>query len=93
MSEPVHSVHVTQPAFGLIRVWSPLVGGAWFYTNQASQSERQRLAITILPAVSGTPSSAFKEDTRISNELQALGLRFVRYNKREVSHVRLRVSM
>ena len=30
MSEPVHLVHVTLPAFGLIGAWSPLVGGAWF---------------------------------------------------------------
>ena len=49
-----------------------------FTQNQASQSERERLAITSLPAVSGTPSFAFKEDTRYSSELQALAWVFVR---------------
>ena len=58
MSERVHSVHLTLPALASIRAWSSLVGGAWFYQNQASQSERER----------GWRSRAFQ----LSRGLQAL---------------------
>ena len=79
-------MHLTLPALASIRAWSPLVGGAWFYQNQASQSERERLAITSLPAVSGTPSFAFKEDTRYSSELQtSVWLLYVRISGKLVT--------
>ena len=56
--------------FYSVGAWSPLIGGAWFYRNQASQSERGCRS-RALQLFRGLLSFAFKEDTRISDELQA----------------------